>query len=116
MRLKDIQGDKALDTLADLLDPIAHIMADDKMVSIFKSGQKLKAVQYAIKEHKTEITTILALLDGENPKEYKVNLITLPIKLMELLNDEDLQGLFQLQGLTETSSGSATENTEVEKQ
>lgn len=115
MKLKDIQGDKALDTLADLLDPIAHIMADDEMISIFKSGQKLKAVQHAIKEHKQEVTTILALLDGEDPATYKVSLITLPIKLMELLNDEDLQGLFQLQGLTETSSGSAMENTEVVK-
>lgn len=116
MKLKDIQGDKALDTLADLLDPVAHIMADEKMVSIFKSGQKLKAVQFAIKNHKEEITTILALLDGEDPEKYKVNLITLPIKLMELLNDEDLQGLFLSQGLIETSSGSATENTEVKKQ
>ncbi len=116
MKLKDIQGDRALETLADLLDPIAHIMADDKMISIFKSGRKINAVQYAIKNHKEEITTILALLDGEDPKEYKVNLMTLPFKLMELVNDEDLQGLFLSQGLTETSSGSAMENTEVEKQ
>ncbi len=116
MKLKDIQGDKALDTIADMLDPIAHIMADDELMNIAKSGQRLKAVQCAIKNHKEDIVTILALLDGEDPKTYKVNLLTLPMKLKELMADEDLQGLFQSQGLTETSSGSAMENTEVEKQ
>lgn len=115
MKVSEIQGEAALDTLAELLEPVANIMADDVLTKLIGSGQKLKAVQHILKSHKKDAVKILALLDGEDPETYNINLLTLPRKLLEVMNDKDLVELFQSQGLTETSSGSATENTEVEK-
>ena len=120
MRLADYRGEEALDILADLVEPAAAIMADKEIAAIAKSKQPvIKVVKPAIKNHKAEVIEIMAILDGEDPKEYaeKVNLFTLPAKLLSLLNDPDLKNLFTLQGQkTETFSGSATENTEANEQ
>lgn len=116
MRLSEIQGEKALDTLADLLEPVSLIIADDEITKLANEDQKIKVVQYILKNHKKEAITILALLDGEDPATYKPSLLSLPKKLLELLSDPDITDLFQSQGLIETYSGSAMENTKVAEQ
>lgn len=120
MKLSEYKGEQALDMLADLIEPAAAIMADPEIARIGKSGQpRIKIIKPAIKNHKPEVIEILAILDGADPKDYaeKVNLFTLPAKLLEILNDPDLMSLFTLQGQkTETSSGSATESTEANEQ
>lgn len=120
MKLSDFKGDEALDVLADLIEPAAKIMADKEVVKIYKSGQpKITLVKRVIKNHKSELIEILATLDKKDPKEYakELTLVTLPIKLLELLNDEDLVAVFQSQGqnMAQTSSGSVMENIEVEE-
>ena len=118
MKLSDIKGEEALDVLADIIEPVAIIMADGEVSKIYKSGQpKIKLVKYIIKEHKPQVIEILAILDRKDPKEYakEMSLLTLPMKLLEILNDEDLMSVFQSQGqnMAKTSSGSVMENTEV---
>jgi hypothetical protein len=56
MRLSEIKGEQALDVLADLLEPIQTIMADDKAKQLFKGGSEgmIKASRYLLKEHKKE--------------------------------------------------------------
>jgi len=120
MKLSEIKGEKALDVLADIIEPVANIMADGKVEKIYNSNQpRIKLVQHILKHNKKDVITILAILDGENPKTYaeKVTVTTLPMKLLELINDQDLIAVFRSQGQTaeQTSSGSVTENTEVEK-
>lgn len=111
-KLSEIKNEEALDVLADLLNPIAELSKDDGLKKIYKNGGKLPAVQYAIKNHKKAVLEMLAILDGENPETYEVNMIQIPIKVTELLNDEDVLGFFQSQGLivSGASSGSVTEN------
>jgi len=121
MKLSEYKGEQALDMLADLIEPAAAIMADKEIATLVKSGApQIKIIKPAIKNHKPEVIEILAILDGEDPAEYaeKVNLFTLPFKLLEILNDPDLMGLFTSQGQKkeETSSGSATESTEASEQ
>ncbi len=120
MKLSEYKGEQALDMLADLMEPVATIMSDREIERIAKSDlPKIKLVKAVIKNHKHEVIEILAILDGADPKEYaeKVNLFTLPVKLLEILNDPDLTSLFTLQGQkTETLSGSATESTEESEQ
>ena len=115
MRISDIKGERALEVLADLIEPVASIMADSLVVADFRADKKLQAVKRLLKEHKTAVVEILALLHGEDPKEYKVNLLTLPIALLEILNDPDVMELFssQEQNTGATSFGPATENTEA---
>lgn len=120
MKLSEYKGEQALDMLADLMEPAATIMADKEITRLAKAGMpKIKIVKAIIKGHKAEVIEILAILDGADPKEYaeKVNLFTLPAKLLEILNDPDLMSLFTLQGQKpETLSGSATESTEANEQ
>ena len=56
----------------------------------------------------------MAAMDGVPVEEYKCNVFTLPVKILELLNDPDLVQLFTYQGQTgdAKSSGSVSENTE----
>ena len=102
-KLSEIEGDNALDILADLIDPVCEIVVDQDVVTAFTSGDRMRAIKLGLKKHKKAVTTIIALL-------------TLPAMLMELLEDEALMGLFSSQSQTEkTSFGDATENTEAEE-
>ena len=99
MRLSDIKNEQALDTLADIMEPAAEILADDEVKIIYKSGQpKLRLAAYIIKNHKKSVIEILARLDGEDPETYSFSLLTLPKKVLELLNDPGITDLFTAQG------------------
>lgn len=113
MKLSEIKGEQALDVLADILEPAARIISDDEIEKAYKSGQKLKAVKIAIKDHKRDVITILAIMDGEDPETYEPNVLSVPIKLFEILNDPDVMGLFlsQEQSMEEISSIPAMEST-----
>ena len=112
MKLSEIKGEAALEALADIIDPATEIMSDAHIAKCINDGNKLKAIQLALRNHKAAIISIMATLDGKKPEEYEVNVLTLPVKLIELLNDPEVVGLFSLQGQTVNSSGSAMENTE----
>ena len=120
MKLSEYKGEQALDMLADLMEPAAAIMADKEIARLAKADvPKIKIVKTAIKNHKREVVEILAILEGENPDKYseKINLFTLPAKLLEIFNDPDLMSLFTSQEQkTETSSGSVTESIEASEQ
>lgn len=115
MKLSEIKGDEAFEVLADLIDPMTAIMNDDEVADAFKSLPRLAFVKILLKKHKRELTEILAILERTPVDEYEVSLVALPVKVMDLFNDPELAELFQSQGQTMTSSGSATENTEVDK-
>ena len=125
MRLSDYKGEEALDVLADIIEPLTYILSDDEIQQLQKSEVPqpiIKFVKPAIKNHKKELIQILARLNNEAPEEYeqKVNLITLPMQVLELINDPEIQSLFQSQSQIQltplASSGSVTENTEAEEQ
>jgi len=114
-KLSEIKNEDALDVLVELIDPVVLICQDMELKQVMKKNDRVQAVKIAIKNHKDEVLKILAILDGENPDTYEFNIVTLPIKLMELFNDPDMMTFFTSQGLmsSETSSGSATENIEA---
>ena len=113
MKLSEYQGEAALDLLADLIEPAGEIMSDKEIGEVFKKN-RFKAIGLAIKNHKKSVMQILATLDGVPVEEYKCNVFSLPVKILELLNDPEMIQLFQYQGQTgdANSSGSASENTE----
>lgn len=117
MKLSDFKGEKALDVLADILEPAVELMTDKEIIALFRSGKKAKAVSTAIKNHKKAVISILAATEGVDPEDYQPNVLSLPAKLLEILNDQELMSLFQSQGPeNKTSSGSAMENTEADGQ
>lgn len=113
-KLSEIKGEYALDVLAEILDPATEIIADEEVHKLYEKGKRVLAVSTAIKKHKKAVIHILAVLDGEDPETYKPSLLAIPIKAMEIFNDPDLIQVFSLQAqnVDESSSGSATVNTE----
>lgn len=116
MKLSDIKGERALEVLADIIDPATSIIADDEIVSIYKSKKpRILLAKKVIANHKKEILTILAILEGKDPKTYQPSLVQLPKMILDLINDEELASLFTSQNQMKgnVSSGSVTENIEA---
>jgi hypothetical protein len=115
VKLSEFKDERAIETLADVMEPVCAICADEKVGEMAKSGTpKLKLISYVLKNHAAEVKTCMAILDGENPEEYHCNMLTLPKKLLEILNDSDFMQLFtsaETEGGAK-SSGSASENAE----
>lgn len=97
MKLSKVENENALDLLADIIEPTAKILSDSEVVNTFKSGKKIEGVKIIIKNHKKEIMAILAALDGVPVEQYKCNILTLPVKILEILNDEELMEFFTSQ-------------------
>ena len=119
MKLSEIKGERALDLLVDLIDPITLILADEEIVKIYKSNlPNILLVKRLIANHKKEVLTILALLNEEDPKTYEPSLIALPKMLLDLLNDKELMDLFysQDQMKRNESSGSAMESIKAQEE
>lgn len=107
-------NEEALDLFADLLEPVSIILADKEVVeSVRRRQPRVRTAATAIRNHKREVITILALLEGIPVEEYRVNLLELPLKLVRLLNKPEVSELFIGAGkkIDAASSGSATENT-----
>lgn len=114
-KLSEIKGEDAIDVLADILEPVTSIAADDEIRKAVKAGlPKIKLIQLALKSHKKDIVKILAVMDGQDAENYEVNLLELPARILEILNDETVMSLFTSQGqmMESERSGSALENTE----
>ncbi len=114
MKLSEFEGEQALDVLADLIEPAAEIMADEKIKEAYENKNIASAAKVAIKGHKKAVISIMATLDCVPIEDYHVNLLTLPMKFLELLNDPELEQLFTLQGQMgdAKSSGSASASAE----
>ena len=117
-------GDCKLDVCAEIAEPFFEIMADPEIQKLQKAGASMvKYVKPAMENHRKQVIEILARLqteEGISPDEYveKVGILTIPTEFLQLLSSPEMIGLFNSQGQNtdETSSGSATENTEVGEQ
>lgn len=97
MQLSNIKGESALDVLAELIEPIAEIMGDEEVVSLMNSNKpKLLIINLAIKKHKDAVITALALLEQKDRETFlqELTLTKLPMMLLEVVNDPDIQPLF----------------------
>lgn len=127
MRLSDIKGERTLEVIADIIDPIADIAEDEEAAALFKreklpegmTAKKFllqkarKAAPALLKGHKDDIIAILAAIEGTRPEEYAgtLNLVKLIKDTVDLLTDEAFGTLF-ISAQSGTSSGSAPENIE----
>ena len=98
MKISEIKDERALDTLADIMEPAARILADEKIKTDFKGQPMLKLAAYIIKNHKTDVIEVLARLDGTEPDKYSFTLASLMRDFVELLNDPGLIDLFTSPG------------------
>lgn len=94
MKLSDFKQEEALDVLADIIEPLGMILTDQIVKAKIKEKNKPGAISAAIKNHKKEVIFILARLENKKPEEYSFTLATLPIIILQILNDAELLNFF----------------------
>lgn len=121
MKLSDYKGEEALDVLADIIEPLTVILGDPKMQELAeKEAAPVAYIKPILKDHKKEIIEVLARLENETVEQYKshMTILSLPVALLSLINDPEVQNLFHSQEQSKVtslaSSGPAMENTEAE--
>lgn len=93
-KLSEYKDEAALDLLADLLEPFGRIFKDKEFVEEYGKEHMLKAVSIAIKKHKPDVMEILAIMEGVPVNEFHCTIATLPLRLIELLQDDALKQVF----------------------
>ena len=114
-KLSDYQGDEAIELWADLLEPIARILSNEKVKELYESGKpKLLIAKEILKANKQEATEVINRID---PTPF--NALTLVTRVISILTEieetEEIKAFFDTGEQTKTddgSFGSATENTE----
>lgn len=117
MKLSDVKGERTLEVIADIIDPIANIAESEAAKKLFKKqtvphGQNAKefalkrireTVPELLKTNKADILHILAAISGKPYEQYveEVNILTLAKDLLELLGDNAFMELF-MQAQTES--------------
>lgn len=94
MKITDFKNEDAIELIADLIEPISEISTDKELVKLLKKGDKIKAIQQGLKNHKSSIIQILAILNGVPVEEYSCNPITITKDLLVILNDKELMEVF----------------------
>lgn len=103
MKLSDIKGDRVLDVIADIIDPIANMVQDKDVAAMFErkavpegmeardffAERMCKGLPVLLKGHKADIIAIMAAIDGVTPEQYaeSLDLPKLFTDVMELVTD-----------------------------
>ena len=129
MKLSDVKGDRTLEVIADLIEPICNIAEDENAAALFKREQlpdgmtakkfllqkAKKAVPALLRGHKGDVISILSSIEGTSPEAYTgaLSLVKLTKDFIDLMTDEAFTELFISAQITEKPSGSAQENTKA---
>lgn len=125
MKLSDVKGDRTLEVIADIIEPICSIAEDENAAALFKR-EKLpesmtatkfllqrakKALPALLRGHKGDVIAILSAIEGTSPEKYAgvLNLVKLTKDFIDLMTDEAFAELF-ISAQTGEPSGSAPEN------
>lgn len=106
MKLSDYKGEDAIEVLADIIEPLAIILADNEIRELVQDKTTrtapIKLVKPALKNHKKEVLEILARIENVPVDEYAetVNVFTLPMQVLDFINDKNVQSLFTSQRQT----------------
>lgn len=104
MKLSDIKGDRVLDVIADIIDPIANMVQDKDVAAMFErkavpegmdardffAKRMRKGMPVLLKGHKADIIAIMAAIEGVTPEQYAASLDfpKLFTDVMELVTDD----------------------------
>ncbi len=117
MKISNLRGEDAIDTMADLIEPITAIASDKDFEKLYKSKPLVFAVQYCLKHHKKEILEILAIINCEDPDYFDPKFWEIPKMIFDVLDDENVKSLFlsqQMSNLNDISSAVMENSKETE--
>lgn len=117
LKLSEIKGERALEVIAEIIDPVSELVKDNGFKAVCDTGDRLGIVKYLLKNQGKNVLKILALINDEDPDTYEPTIIQLPKMVLELFEDPDIMELFGLQGRTTVSASTdlATETIEALK-
>lgn len=93
--MRELKNEQAIEALADMFDPIVEIASDEEVKSAAQSNDKVLMVKLILKNHAKAIFEIMAVSEGIPVDEYECNMLTLPVKLLEMFNRPEFSVLFQ---------------------
>lgn len=105
MKLAELKGEKAIEVIADLIDPVTKIASDPKFAGLFKArrieGESDRQMTIRnlteklpdlIRSHKRDVLSIICAVNGKNPDELSMSEII--GGAIQLGHDEDFLSLF----------------------
>lgn len=120
MKLSDIKGDRVLDVIADIIDPIANMAQDKDVAAMFERkavpegmeardffAQRMrKGLPVLLKSHKADIIAVMAAIEGVTPEQYaaSLDLPKLFTDVMGIVTDDALLDFLSSSG-TERGAG-----------
>lgn len=110
MKLGDIKGDRVLDVIADLVQPVSSIAKDKSVSATVRKAMEngtstdalLAVIPVLLKGHKADVIAILATIAGKTPEEYAADmtLASLIKDAAELLSDKEFASFLTSSGKT----------------
>ena len=113
MKLSNLRGEDAIDTMADLIEPITEIASDKEFEKLYKSKPLLFSVKHCLKHHKKSVLEILAIMNCEDPDYFEPKFWEIPKMIFDVLDDENVKALFTSQQMKNSNDTSfvAIQNT-----
>lgn len=127
LKLSEIKGERCIDVLADLVDPVANIAADKEAANLFGARDlpegmttreyvvhRLRnAIPALLRSHKADLVKIFSTLSNMTEAEYleQLTLEGIILDVSGLMTDALFNAFFTSAQSTEESFGSASENT-----
>ena len=124
MKLSEIKGERAIECIADIIEPIISISQDKAALDLFRgigsggaehtAASLGRAVPALLRSHKREVIAVLAAIEGISAEQYvkKTDLVTMIKSLTELVTDDVFIELFTSAQSGANSLGSAPSNIE----
>lgn len=119
MKLSELKGERAVEVIADLIEPITNIAMDQKNLQLFRASKKdgetardaairdfKEKIPIMLKTHKEDILAILCAVNGTKPEDLSV--MDIFRGAVELVGDKEFLDLF----LSSVSMGGGTQPTE----
>lgn len=105
MKLSDLKGERAVLAIADMIEPIANIAADQKNLQLFKNERRegetdkdvgmremKEKLPKLLRTHKDDILTILCAVNGCEPED--MSMVDIIKGTLDLANDKEFLELF----------------------
>lgn len=98
MKLSDIKGERVLDVISELIDPVMSIARDERVAESLKgskgdtSAAAARLIPILVNEHRDDMVAIMSSINGVSPEEYRQNMTMTSIMrdAYEVLTDKEL--------------------------
>lgn len=110
MKLSDVRGERCIEVIADIIEPVASIAQDEEAAALFrreKCPEGMEPSEFVLRRvtaslprllrgHKADVVAVLAAIEGVTAEEYAdgMTLASLVRDVAELLTDEEFAAFF----------------------